>query len=131
MKINRWAKGIVVVPDIDSGLLLFQQMASIKPDTDWVKAISSRNEPRQTEILLKRFRDPDDTLSLLITTGIFFLGFDNPLVHTVYVTNSTSLQLRYTLASLVGIAHEGKENGLIVHYTAFIWDDLYFRNVFN
>lgn len=120
---NLVGKGIVVVPDITTGVMLSEQMAAIKPDTIWVKTISSYLEPKQRAILLERFRDPDDPLSLLITTGIFLFGFDNPLVHTVYVTNPISLQLRYMLASLVSIAHESKERGLIVDYTGLIWDD--------
>lgn len=126
---NWVGKGVVIVPDIKTGVALSQEIAVINPnwrgDTEFtgsVKAISASESPTQRANLFERFRKRDDSLSLLIATGSFLVGYDNPLIHTIYVTNPVSLQLRYLLASLVSRSYQGKEDGLIVDYMGLNWD---------
>lgn len=122
-------KGVIVVPDLRTGIDLFQKMVSIKPDwrgdtefTGSVKTISTIERPAQRTLLVERFQERDDPLFLLIATGSFVQGLDNPLVHTIYVTNSVSLQMRHKLASLVSRPFKGKKDGLIVDYVGLDWD---------
>jgi superfamily II DNA or RNA helicase len=126
---NWTGKGLIVVPDIKTGVALFQQMIEIKPnwhgDTDStgsVKTISTTVSSKQRATLVERFRERDDSLSLLIATGSFIIGLSNPIIHTIYVTNPVSLQLRYILAGLVSRLYKDKEDGLIVDYVGLNWD---------
>ena len=86
-----------------------------------VKTISAAEDPAQRAILLERFRDQTDSLSLAIVTGNFLLGLDNPLISTIYVLSSVSLQLSHTLAGLLSRPYPGKESGLIVDYMGLNW----------
>lgn len=131
---SKWtSKGIVVIPDRYTGIALSETIANIRPewrgDTEFtgsVKTISAIESPTQRAILVDRFRKENDALFLLLATGSFLQGYDNPLIHTIYVTNPVSLQLCYTLASLVSRPYKGKKDGLIVDYVGLDWglDDL-------
>jgi type I site-specific restriction-modification system R (restriction) subunit len=121
-------KGVVVIPDRYTGLALSRAISHIRPpwhgDTEFtgsVKAISAIESPTQRAILVDRFRKENDALILLLATGSFLQGYDNPLINTIYVTNPVSLQLYYTLASLVSRPYKGKKDGLIVDYVGLDW----------
>lgn len=125
---NWMGKGVVVVPDRTTAVALSKEMVTLKPnwhgETEFigsVKPISTIESPAQREILVERFRDRDDSLSLLIATGSFVVGFDNPLIHTIYVTGPIPLQLRYRLVSLVSGRYQDKKEGLIVDYIGLDW----------
>jgi type I restriction enzyme R subunit len=78
--------------------------------------------PEERRNLIRRFQEQEDSLSLLIATGSFLQGFDNPLIHTIYFASPVSLQLGYQLAGLVSRRYQGKEDGLIVDYAGLGWD---------
>ena len=128
---HNWkGKGIIVVSDVKTGFALYNEISIIRPiwydenlNGGLVKVISSTNESSTERVnLIQKLKQQDDTLCLLIATGGFLQGFDNPLVHTIYVTSSISLQLRYRLASLVSRAYQGKESGVIVDYVGHNWN---------
>jgi len=77
--------------------------------------------PAEREELVKRFKNPDDPFCLLIATGGFPLYFDNPLIHTVYVTSPISLQSRLQLAGRISRPHVGKNEAVIVDYVGLDW----------
>jgi len=83
--------------------------------------ISSATSPQERDMILEKFQREDDSLSLLIATGSFVLGFDNPLIHTIYVTCPISLQLRFQLTSMLSRPYESKKEGLIVDYVGLDW----------
>jgi len=126
-------KGIVVVPDIRSGIAYSQAIANVKGNANFVEALSSETKVEQRELLVKKFVNRDDPLCILVVTASFLLGMDNPLVHTVYITNPVSLQLGYQLAGLVSRPFRGKEDALIVDYVGLNWylDDLFGRESTN
>ncbi|MCL4270608.1 MAG: DEAD/DEAH box helicase family protein [Anaerolineales bacterium] len=114
-------KGIVVVPDIRSGVAYSQSIAKFKGNADFVEAISSETKAEKRELLVKKFLRQEDHLCILVVTAGFLLGMDNPLIHTIYVTSPVSLQLGYQLAGLVSRPFQGKEDALIVDYVGLNW----------
>ena len=126
---NWTGKGVVIIPDRAAGIALFKALVEIRPNwsghTEYdglVKTISLAEDPAQRSILLERFRDQTDSLSLAIVTGNFLLGLDNPLISTIYVLSSVSLQLSHTLAGFLSRPYPGKESGLIVDYMGLNWN---------
>jgi type I site-specific restriction-modification system R (restriction) subunit len=122
---NFVGKGLIVVSDIETGIALSKAIADIEGDavsSDSVRTISSMVSPAQRAVLLERFQKREDSLSLLIATGSFFQGFDNPLIHTIYVTSPVSLQLRYHLAGILSRPYKGKQDVLIVDYVGLDWN---------
>ena len=49
---------------------------------DWQRHI--RNKPRR-EALAKRFRNPEDSLRVVLVRDMWRTGFDAPSLHTMYV----------------------------------------------
>jgi type I restriction enzyme R subunit len=114
-------KGIIVVSDIRTGVTLSHMIAKIWGDAALAKTISSMVSHEERQMLTDRFQKHEDSLVLLIATGSFLTGLDNPLIHTIYITYPVSLQLRYQLAGLVSRPYKGKEDALIVDYTELNW----------
>jgi type I site-specific restriction-modification system R (restriction) subunit len=122
---NFAGKGVVAVPDIRTGTALSRAMASATNSTQFrglASTISSKVSFDEREILIDRFRNREDALSLLIATGSFLQSLDNPFIHTVYVISPISLQLRYQLAGMVSRPDDGKKDGLIVDYVGLNWE---------
>ncbi|HIK14286.1 MAG TPA: type I restriction endonuclease subunit R [Leptolyngbyaceae cyanobacterium M33_DOE_097] len=127
---KKWAgKGLIVTPNLTIANIFYDEVTAIK--TDWygssettglIKVISSIEGPTQRAVLMRRFQEQSDPLSLIITTRNWILGIDNSVIHTVYVLSSLSSQLRYRLAGLVSRTHIGKEYGLIVDYMKNDWN---------
>lgn len=121
-------KGAIVVRDISTALALYEHLVRIKPEwkgeTDrngLVKPISYTDNIHQRNLLVQRLQDQEDSLSLVVATGSFLVGYDNPLIHTIYVTCLVSHQLKYKLASLVCRDVQGKQEGLIVDFNDQDW----------
>lgn len=126
---EKWkGKGIVVASDISTVNRLADFISDIEPEwfdksdlTGYVKPISSVDNVGRRNTVLQRFQNPDDSLSLLIGTGAFLVGYDNPLIHTIYVTSPISRQFQYKLASLVSRRYDGKEDGVIFDFVDLDW----------
>lgn len=127
---EKWkGKGIVVTGDISTATRLSEHILQVKPhwqgnsdSSGYVKAISSVDNTIRKNTLLKRFQAPDDSLSILIGTGSFLVGHDNPLIHTIYVISPISRQLQYQLVSVVSRRSQDKEDGLIVDFIGSNWE---------
>ena len=121
-------KGIVVVSDIATGVAFSNAIASsIRNNTEFIgfaKAISSNTNPSEVEILIGRFHEQNDPFSLLISSGSFLTGLDNPLIHTIYLTCPVSTLLRSHLVGVVNRIHKGKKDALIVDYVGQEWGRL-------
>ena len=86
-----------------------------------VSTISSRNSFAESRDILNIFQDKNSSLSLLIATGVYMVGYDNPYINTVYVTCPISNQLQYKIAALVSRHSEGKDEGMIVDFIGVDW----------
>ncbi|WP_031167867.1 type I restriction endonuclease subunit R [Streptosporangium roseum] len=74
----------------------------------------------QEEELLRRFRDPDDPLKILIVTAKLLTGFDAPILQTMYLDkvlkDHALLQAICRVNRPYELRGERKEHGLIVDY---------------
>lgn len=66
--------------------------------------------------LEKRFKDPNDPLSLVIVRDMWLTGFDAPCVHTMYVDKPMKGHSLMQAIARVNRVFKGKEGGLVVDY---------------
>lgn len=121
-------KGIVVVPSISAGEALYRAMTAawqseygVTESGDTIRMLSSSGSSVETTNALKRFKDQNDPLALLIIVRGAVSGNDSPLVHTIYVLSELSKRARYQLVGRVSRSAGGKLNGLIVDYAGQDW----------
>lgn len=121
-------KAVIIVGSIELGSLLLECILESRPE--WgkedihnmvVSTISSRNSFAESRDILNIFQDKNSSLSLLIATGVYMVGYDNPYINTVYVTCPISNQLQYNIAGLVNRHSEGKDEGMIVDFIGVDW----------
>ncbi len=75
----------------------------------------SRNKAKR-EALAKRFRDPDDSLSVVIVRDMWLTGFDAPALHTMYVDKPMRGHGLMQAIARVNRVFRDKPGGLIVDY---------------
>ncbi|MCH7580128.1 MAG: type I restriction endonuclease subunit R, partial [Chloroflexi bacterium] len=75
----------------------------------------SRNKARR-EALAKRFRDPSDSLSVVIVRDMWLTGFDAPALHTMYVDKPMRGHGLMQAIARVNRVFRDKPGGLIVDY---------------
>ncbi|WP_255478810.1 hypothetical protein [Rufibacter sp. XAAS-G3-1] len=63
-----------------------------------------------------RFKDPDDTLQLVIVRDMWLTGFDNPALHTLYVDKVMTGHNLIQAVNRVATVFRDKPSGLIVDY---------------
>ena len=68
--------------DDDTGSIKVVMTGSASDPTDWQPHI--RNKTRR-EDLARRFRDPGDSLQIVLVRDMWLTGFDAPSLHTIYV----------------------------------------------
>ena len=66
--------------------------------------------------LEKRFKDPADTLQLVIVRDMWLTGFDAPCVHTLYVDKPMKGHNLMQAIALVNRVFRDKQGGLVVDY---------------
>ena len=124
----------VVTYDRESCVLYKQALDRVLPAemSDVVMTVNSgedkytayRRDPDAEERLLHRFRDPNDSLKILIVTSKLLTGFDAPILHAMYLDkplrDHTLLQAICRTNRPYG---EAKTHGLIVDYLG-IFDDV-------
>ena len=124
----------VVTYDRESCVLYKRALDQVLPAemSDVVMTVNSvedkytayRRDPDAEERLLDRFRDPNDSLKILIVTSKLLTGFDAPILHAMYLDkplrDHTLLQAICRTNRPYG---EAKTHGLIVDYLG-IFDDV-------
>jgi len=122
-------KGIIVVPSRLSSYALCDAILKIKSTNDIeyksigdVSVLSVSESPQERLMLLEEFRQDTSGLSLLIVTVNWLKGYDNPLVHTIYLLNRSSGIVQYQLVGRINRPYENKEYGLIVDYKDNNWN---------
>jgi type I restriction enzyme, R subunit len=68
------------------------------------------------EAIKTRFKDPDDTLQLVIVRDMWLTGFDNPAMHTLYVDKVMTGHNLIQAVNRVATVFRDKPSGLIVDY---------------
>lgn len=72
--------------------------------------------PSAQAAVKKRFKDPDDTLEVVIVQNMMLTGFDAPALHTLYVDRPLQGALLMQTLARVNRTFRGKPDGLLVAY---------------
>lgn len=99
--------------DDDKGVLKIVMSGSASDHTDWQPHI--RSKPRR-EALAKRFKDPDDTMKVVIVRDMWLTGFDCPSLHTMYVDKPMQGHGLMQAIARVNRVFKDKPGGLVVDY---------------
>ena len=99
--------------DDDKGSLKVVMTGSASDPTDWQPHI--RNKPRR-ETLAKRFRDPEDSLRMVLVRDMWLTGFDAPSLHTMYVDKPMRGHGLMQTIARVNRVFKDKPGGLVVDY---------------
>lgn len=75
------------------------------------------------EVLLDRFRDPDDPLKILIVTARLLTGFDAPILQTMYLDKPLRDHTLLQAICRTNRPYPDKSHGLIVDYLG-VFDDV-------
>ena len=86
---------------------------------DWQPHI--RNKPRREGLAL-RFRDPDDSLRVVIVRDMWLTGFDAPSLHTMYVDKPMRGHGLMQAIARVNRVFRDKPGGLVVDYLGLAQD---------
>ena len=99
--------------DDDKGAIKVVMTGSASDPLDWQQHI--RNKPRR-EGLAQRFRDPDDSLRVVLVRDMWLTGFDAPSLHTMYVDKPMRGHGLMQAIARVNRVFKDKPGGLVVDY---------------
>lgn len=99
--------------DDDKGVLKIVMSGSASDRAGWQPHI--RSKPRR-EALAKRFKDPDDSMKLVIVRDMWLTGFDCPAMHTMYVDKPMRSHGLMQAIARVNRVFKDKPGGLVVDY---------------
>ena len=97
----------------DKGSLKVVMTGDATDPTDWQPHI--RNKPRR-EALAKRFRDPEDSLRIVLVRDMWLTGFDAPSLHTMYLDKPMRGHGLMQAIARVNRVFRDKPGGLVVDY---------------
>jgi len=104
----RWHQG-----EDEKGAIKVVMTGSASDLVDWQPHI--RNKPRR-EALANRFRDPNDSLRMVLVRDMWLTGFDAPSLHTMYIDKPMRGHgLMQAIARVNRVFHD-KPGGLVVDY---------------
>ena len=95
------------------GTIKVVMTGSASDPLDWQQHI--RNKPRR-EALAQRFRDPDDSLRVVLVRDMWLTGFDAPSLHTMYVDKPMRGHGLMQAIARVNRVFKDKPGGLVVDY---------------
>ncbi len=99
--------------DDGQGAIKVVMTGSASDPLDWQQHI--RNKPRR-EGLAQRFRDPDDSLRVVLVRDMWLTGFDAPSLHTMYVDKPMRGHGLMQAIARVNRVFKDKPGGLVVDY---------------
>jgi type I restriction enzyme R subunit len=99
--------------DDDKGAIKIVMTGSASDPLEW--QVHIRNKQRREEIA-KRFKDPDDSLKIVIVRDMWLTGFDAPCLHTMYVIKPMQSHGLMQAIARVNRVFRDKPGGLIVDY---------------
>lgn len=100
-------------PDDDKGFIKVIMTGSASDPKEWQEHI--RNKTRRRAIG-DRFKDPSDTLKLVIVRDMWLTGFDVPSLHTMYLDKPMKGHSLMQGIARVNRVFKDKNGGLIVDY---------------
>jgi len=122
-------KGMIVTISRKTAVEMYKIISAIS-DAPEVAVVISKPEDfpelhqsRDTKELEKRFKNPDDTLKLVIVCDMWLTGFDVPALHTMYIDKPLKNHTLMQAIARVNRIFKDKPGGLIVDYIG-IADDL-------
>jgi type I restriction enzyme, R subunit len=128
-------KGMIVCATRDICVALYEQIIAIKPD--WHNDEFNRGKvkivftggpgdpdhirpyllrPAQKAAVLRRAKDPDDELELIIVQSMLLTGFDSPPLHTMYADKPMQGAALMQALARVNRTFRNKQDGLLVGY---------------
>ena len=97
----------------EKGAIKVVMTGSASDLVDWQHHI--RNKPRR-EAMAKRFRNPNDSLKMVLVRDMWLTGFDAPSLHTMYIDKPMRGHgLMQAIARVNRVFHD-KPGGLVVDY---------------
>ncbi len=99
--------------DDGEGAVKVVMTGSASDPVDWQPHI--RNKPRR-EGLANRFRDPGDTLKIVLVRDMWLTGFDAPALHTMYLDKPMRGHGLMQAIARVNRVFRDKPGGLVVDY---------------
>ena len=99
--------------DDNKGVIKIVMSGSASDRAEWQPHI--RSKPRR-EALAKRFKDPDDSMKVVIVRDMWQTGFDCPSLHTMYVDKPMRGHGLMQAIARVNRVFKDKPGGLVVDY---------------
>ena len=99
--------------DDDKGSLKVVMTGAASDPADWQRHIGKKS---RREALAKRFRDPADSLHVVLVRDMWLTGFDAPSLHTMYVDKPMRGHGLMQAIARVNRVFKDKPGGLVVDY---------------
>ena len=99
--------------DDSKGVIKVVMSGSASDPLEWQPHIRNK---AQREVLAKRFKDPEDSLKLVIVRDMWLTGFDVPCLHTMYIDKPMRGHTLMQAIARVNRVFRDKPGGLIVDY---------------
>lgn len=99
--------------DDAAGALKIVMTGSASDPSAWQPHIRSKT---RREALAKRFKDPNDSLKIVIVRDMWLTGFDAPCMHTMYIDKPMQGQGLAQAITRVNRVFRDKPGGLVVDY---------------
>jgi type I restriction enzyme R subunit len=122
-------KGIIVTISRKVAVEMYKLISKI-PNAPEIAVVISKPEEfpelhlmKDTQELERRFKNPDDSLKLVIVCDMWLTGFDVPPLHTMYIDKPLKNHTLMQAIARVNRIFKDKPGGLIVDYIG-IADDL-------
>jgi type I restriction enzyme R subunit len=100
-------------PEDEQGAIKVVMTGSASDPIDWQPHIRSKS---RREALANRFRDPDDSLRMVLVRDMWLTGFDAPALHTMYSDKPMRGHGLMQAIARVNRVFRDKPGGLIVDY---------------
>ena len=100
-------------PDDDKGTIKVVMTGSAADSLDWQQHIRSK---LRRKALAKRFKDPADSMKLVIVRDMWLTGFDAPCLHTIYIDKPMRGHNLMQAIARVNRVFKDKPGGLVVDY---------------
>ena len=105
--------------DDERGAIKVVMTGSASDPLDWQAHF--RNKPRR-EALANRFRNPDDSMRVVLVRDMWLTGFDAPSLHTMYVDKPMRGHGLMQAIARVNRVFKDKPGGLVVDYLGLAHD---------
>lgn len=100
-------------PNDDKGTIKIVMTGSAADGPDWQQHIRSKSGRKA---LAKRFKDPADSMKLVIVRDMWLTGFDAPCLHTIYIDKPMRGHGLMQAIARVNRVFKDKPGGLVVDY---------------